>query len=717
MSNRSLSSQNSLALADPIAHYSHQIEAYPEVLSNYWHLGLAWLVLGDAIEAQTIWFSTITAIAPGDMEAGMTELLDILAIAAKEYLQLGKFFTAEQIYLQMLEIDATAEPVLNLGSAVSQQGRYEEAIAHWQTAIDLPLNPLQPYLAETYRRQAEVWQKLGQWQEAIAAYTQAIHWHPTGQSTGQVHSAIGWCLGQQEDWQTAEAQFRQALTLDPENSGFYGDLGWALLQQKKWGEAIASFQQAVWLKSRFAQTYCYWVDSLEQPNMTRVFNARFLALLNPDLLNPESRSVELSQALENLLRANLHEDQNGTIAESFSSLTSPIVSAEAVSATQPPLPSRFHQTTCGWIAGSDHPGSNHSDSSKYISLDQPHQVSLTPPQTLDDEIHFSFRFGEAIVLPETFVAEIPQGRFWLSVDQTSSAVIASDGVLGDLSAEFPLLSPNHPDRYSGHSALALPYLPPVQKISGTVAVLSGLANDLYFHWMLDVLPRWALLQRSGIDLDEIDGFVVSDRLSFQAETLAILGIPAKKIVTGQHIQADRLVVPSYPGSPAWMPPWVCPWLQRLLSINAGHRPSSQTRSRLYISRSQATHRRLINESEVMNLLEPLGFQSVTLESLSVRAQAELLANAEVVISPHGGGLTNLVFCQSGTQVIELFAPHYVYPCYWFISNLGGLRYAYLVGKTPAGGLHRLLYADVRTEDIWIDLEELRSLLHALLLSS
>ena len=703
MSNPSPSSQNSLALADPIAYYNHQIDAYPETLSNYWHLGLAWLLLGEEIEAQTTWFAAITAIEPEAMKTGIEELLGILTIAAQEHLQLGKFYTAEQIYLQMLEIDATAKTFLSLGSAVSQQGRYEEAIAHWQSAINLQANNLQANnlqidQAEAYQRQAEVWQKLGDWQEAIAAYTQAIHGHPTA----QMHSAIGWCLGQQGDWQTAEAHFRQALDLDPKNSSFYGDLGWALLQQKNWEEAIVSFQQAVWIQSGFAQAYCAWVESLERHSLKR-FNARFLNLLNPDLLNPDSRSAELYQAVEDLLRVKHQEPSQKSIAPE----TSTAPSSSSITAS----PSGSYWTTHDWIAKS-----SFSENSKYIPLDPPHTVSLTPPKTLDAEIHFSFRFGEAIALPETFVAEIPQGQFWSSADQTSSAVIASDHVLSDLSAEFPLLSPNHPDRHADHSVLALPYLPPVKKIEGTVAVLSGLANDLYFHWMLDVLPRWALLQRSGVDLDAIDGFVVSDRLPFQAETLAILGIPPEKIITGQHIQADRLIVPSYPGSPAWMPPWVCPWLQRLLSGNSNDRSPPKTRSRLYISRSQATYRHLINEAEVMNLLEPLGFQSVALESLSVRAQAELLSQAEVVISPHGGGLTNLAFCRSGTKVIELFSPRYVYPCYWFLSNLAGLEYAYLVGKTPAGGLHQLLYTDARTEDIWIDLEELRSLLHILLLS-
>ncbi|HEY9630148.1 MAG TPA: glycosyltransferase 61 family protein [Coleofasciculaceae cyanobacterium] len=688
--------------ADPIAHYTREIEADPNLLANYWYLGLAWLLQGDEAEAQTVWFAAVTAAAPEVVEAGVADLLTILTIAATEQLQSGKFHTAERIFLQSLEIDATADIFLPLGSAVAQQGRYEEAIAHWQSAIDL-----QPHQAEAYRRQAEVWQKLGQWPEAIAAYTSAIEFTQGEQSLkaspfqlAETHCNLGGCLGKLGHWPAAATQFQQAIALDPENAALYGELGWALLQQQNWDEAIVQFRQAVALKSDFAQTYCRWVEANRQQSPPLQSNARLL-----HLLCHASPSTEPHATLRHLLQEHSRENH------SEEAIAFPLTAEPEAQRTEPPT--GFYETTRDWTSLELKGGT-------YKPLDAPHWIALTPPKTLEAEIHFSFRFGEAIELPETFVAEIPQGRFWLNTDQTSSAVIAPDHrLLGDLSAEFPLLSPQHPDRHpSHHSALKLPSLPPVQKLDGTVVVLSGLTNDLYFHWMLDVLPKWDLLQRSGLDLDSVDTFVVSDRLPFQAETLAMLGIPPhKRMATDSvlHIEAQRLIVPSYPGSPAWMPQWACHWLQHLLSQTpspADARPA-KGRSRLYISRSQTTNRRLINEAEVMHLLQPLGFEAVTLESLSVLAQAELLSHAEVVISPHGGGLTNLAFCRPGTKVIELFAPDYVYPCYWFISNLLGLEYFYLVGKTPAGrGLQQLLYPDARLADLLIDLEELRSLLHA-----
>jgi hypothetical protein len=114
--------------------------------------------------------------------------------------------------------------------------------------------------------------------------------------------------------------------------------------------------------------------------------------------------------------------------------------------------------------------------------------------------------------------------------------------------------------------VSLGKLPPVQSINGTVAVLSGLLNDVYFHWMFDILPRIELLRCSGIDIACIDYFLINSRnyLPFHIETLDALGIPeTKRLETYKypHTKATRLVVPSFPGSIAWMPKWSCDFLK------------------------------------------------------------------------------------------------------------------------------------------------------------
>jgi capsular polysaccharide biosynthesis protein len=121
---------------------------------------------------------------------------------------------------------------------------------------------------------------------------------------------------------------------------------------------------------------------------------------------------------------------------------------------------------------------------------------------------------------------------------------------------------------------------------------------------------------------------------------------------------------------------------------------------------------LVNEDEIINVLDEFGFKWVTLESMSVIQQVALFTQAEVVIAPHGSGLTNILFCQPGTKVIELFAPNYVYPCYWYLSNLVGLDYYYVLGEAPEGFYwHQLLYPNSRVEDMWINPNALVALLN------
>ena len=222
-----------------------------------------------------------------------------------------------------------------------------------------------------------------------------------------------------------------------------------------------------------------------------------------------------------------------------------------------------------------------------------------------------------------------------------------------------------------------------------------------------------LLKRSGFSWDEIDYFVIPDHLPFQKETLNLLKIPEHQRIDPTkfpHIQAKKLLVSSFPGTVAWMPKWTCDFLkaqflQPNLSLGlSGH-------ERIYISRNNAKSRRILNEDELINFLEPYGFERIILESLSVVEQAELFSQAKMIIAPHGSGLTNLVFCQPGTQVIELFSPNYVYHCYWWISNLVGLDYYYLLGETlPGYFLQRWIYPNNFSEDIWIDLKKLLNLL-------
>jgi len=362
-------------------------------------------------------------------------------------------------------------------------------------------------------------------------------------------------------------------------------------------------------------------------------------------------------------------------------------------------PKKLYKSTADWY--------KKNQLGTYKEIHPAHDFYPTAPITPDKSISAHFSELKHNLL-SAFVAEIPGGRIWGS---NGSIISPDDGLIADISTEFTTEHSKFiPDRHK-HSIFRQFKLPPVSHVKGTVAALSVSYGDVYYHWMLDLLPRIELLRRNNIDLNQIDKFVVNATTTkFQKETLALLGIPETKLICSQndlplHIQADRLIVPSLPrdrgGS---MPKWACDFLKNeFLRSSDNQLPGLE---RIYISRGDAQHRRVINEAKLISFLTEFGFKTVTLNAMSVVEQALLFSQAKVIVSPHGAGLTNIVFCNPNTKVIEFFSPNYLHPGYWRLSNQVGLEYYCLLGEKQPLATH----SRPKTDNISLNLELLENII-------
>jgi capsular polysaccharide biosynthesis protein len=115
-----------------------------------------------------------------------------------------------------------------------------------------------------------------------------------------------------------------------------------------------------------------------------------------------------------------------------------------------------------------------------------------------------------------------------------------------------------------------------------------------------------------------------------------------------------------------------------------------------------------NEPEVKSLLKDNGFEEIFTEGMSFLEQVRLFASAREIVAPHGAGLSNLVFCQPGTRVLEVFSPNYVNGCFWALANWAQIDYYYILGtgnRPPVGrDPHRV------EQDITVNLDELKEAL-------
>lgn len=265
------------------------------------------------------------------------------------------------------------------------------------------------------------------------------------------------------------------------------------------------------------------------------------------------------------------------------------------------------------------------------------------------------------------VAELAGGKI---IGNLRLAATADDVVIGGVQGLFGCAEPqNH-------------YLPRRRRFRikkfrrGTALLLGAVNSDNYYHWLLDSLPRWKMLQVAGyLDYDYV---LLHDRpAKFQDEMLDRLNVPpAKRLRCSKNFihQFERLVVPAMPFPVEEVPAWACVWLRSLFpGKNSGT-------EKIYLSRRGAGGRQVVNELELQVALEARGFVSLQPEHLSVAEQAKFLSSAQCVVAPHGAALTNLVFAPPGALLLELFHPQHKNRCYVNLAAAGGHRYASLDGQ-------------------------------------
>jgi hypothetical protein len=218
-------------------------------------------------------------------------------------------------------------------------------------------------------------------------------------------------------------------------------------------------------------------------------------------------------------------------------------------------------------------------------------------------------------------------------------------------------------------------LPVTRRVRGTCAVMTNQWWSGHFHWMLDTLPRIALLPA-----DASNRLLLSAPLGpAQRRSLELAGIAKDAVVSfhGGHVQIEDAILPSLPGRTGNPPRWALEWLRERLS--PAPRRSGR---RLYVSRGDVPRRRLRNEDALIEALRPLGFEVVLPGQLPLEEQLRTFAEAEFVVAPHGGALVNMLSSQEAT-LVEIFDPRYVNGCYYALTDALDLGYWYVVGEAAA----------------------------------
>jgi len=269
------------------------------------------------------------------------------------------------------------------------------------------------------------------------------------------------------------------------------------------------------------------------------------------------------------------------------------------------------------------------------------------------------------------------------------------------------------DVISGHLKLVpytcshdnLPTIPeeyPERPVYRELFVMTQFWGRSFFHKIVEVMPRVAPYVDFLRDNPGVQIHAPEDR-SQVSEMLRMLGVDPVRIVTG-ITRAKLVYLPQ--GTPCGFPEArSIQLLSKLLRKHIRSKHRSRRNRLIYVRRSGL--RRFAVEAPIEFVLRAVAerrqlnftvFDDRPTPPLATAA--ELFNDAVAVFGPHGAGLSNVVFSEPGTALIEGVCnePH-VNMCYQMTAHMLGLRYHAIPSR---GGCERVV--DIIPSDVETALE-------------
>jgi hypothetical protein len=324
-------------------------------------------------------------------------------------------------------------------------------------------------------------------------------------------------------------------------------------------------------------------------------------------------------------------------------------------------------------------------------------IEIANPKSKIDFLPWKFSIYRKRLINKGFVAIFKNAKVF---SQKGQIITQENVLITDLSRSFGV--PPKRNTFRNRKTIVK------EKNGKKVAVLTTDGSNTYYHWLFDILPRIQLLKKAGI-FEDVDIFILPQlKHDFQKSSLSYFNVPSSKILEIEDDEAvltDNLIVPSLPSELGTVNLWALNFIRyTFLSATSNLTPHRK----IYISRKNATARRLLNESEIIEFLTGLGFEIIEAENLAFDDQVKIFSQAEIIVSPHGSGLSNIVFCNKKTKVIDLFYGDFLVPCFWVIAAQLDLDYYYDSSMELEQDLST--YWESKGEDGHFPLEKLKGIL-------
>ena len=231
---------------------------------------LSWRQCAMYTDSDTLWWTTLSK-NPDSWMAHNNIAISLL--------QKGRVEEAVAHYNKALELNpGYGEAHYNLANSLLRLGHVEEAVAHYEEAL-----AINPNNAPAHYNLAAVLVQTGRMDAAIDHYNKVLEIDP---NHAAAHNNLGAVLGRVGRAEEAVAQYVKALELNPNNAEAHYNLGNTLLQMGRMDEAIAHYNETLELNPNNAAAHNKLSNILRQMGRTEEADAHLQKALEIDRRRP-----------------------------------------------------------------------------------------------------------------------------------------------------------------------------------------------------------------------------------------------------------------------------------------------------------------------------------------------------------------------------------------------------------------------------------------------
>lgn len=197
----------------------------------------------------------------------------------------------------------------------------------------------------------------------------------------------------------------------------------------------------------------------------------------------------------------------------------------------------------------------------------------------------------------------------------------------------------------------------IKDYEGVLCPLFGPGWPTWGHWLVEFLPRIFLIQRYGININEVKFLLPFNVPKFALDLVKICGLSDENIIffdqNKELMRSEKIIVPTNLSDFSIFHPVFSDYVEWICG-KIGICRKKEGIKKIFIQRTDNNKlRTLVNRKEIERIAQENGYELINPNILSVTEQIEIFWDATHICGEYGSGLHSSIFSRRQPIIVAL----------------------------------------------------------------